>query len=279
MSRERITITLKKELLDHLDKTIDGDSIRNRSHAIEHILSDTLLKKPLRVLILAGGKGVSFPHLLGEVPKALLRIGEKPLLEYTIEKLKASKLTDIVISIGQGGQKIKDYFRSGNKWGVNISYLEQPAGKRGTAYPLRQAQHAFSDNTFLLLYGDVLTDINYFDILEFHQSQKSPVVTMALTSVEHASLWGVAKLMGSRIIEFEEKPKNPSTHSHLVNAGVYVMEPEIFKFIGMNASKLERDVFPRLAEESKLIGYPFEGVWYDVSNINVYKDVIREFGK
>ena len=91
---------------------------------------------------------------------------------------------------------------------------------------------------------------------------------MALTSAENVSMWGLARLVGSRIMEYEEKPVAPKTKSHLVNAWIYVMEPGIFSFIKRDAVKLESEVFPRLAEESRLVGYPFEGQWMDITAPN-----------
>jgi len=279
MNRKRITITLKNELFKRLESMVDGGKIRSRSHAIEYLLSESLLKKPVKVLILAGGSGVNFPHLSGELPKAMLPLDGRPLLEYTIERLKQAGLTDITVSLGAHGRKISDHFRNGSRFGVQISYLQQLPGKSGTAQPIKQAQEYFGENIFLLLYGDVLAEINYLDLIEFHRSQMGLVCTMALTSVEKVSMWGVAKLVGSKIVEFEEKPRAPRTHSHLVNAGIYVLEPDIFKFIRSDILKLESGVFPRLAEESRLGGYIFEGSWYDVSTQEVYSEVLRKWGK
>jgi len=275
MARKRITITLKNELLKQLDDLVDGRLIRNRSHAIEEVLSGALAKKPIKALILAGGKGVAFSSLVSETPKALLLLDGKPLLEHTLLKLKSASITEVVISVGQHGQKIKDYFRNGSRWDMKISYLDQQPGKKGTAHPVKQAQAEFL-NTFLLLYGDVLADIDYNDLLDYHRSQTGLVSTMALTSVERVSMWGVARLVGSRIIQFEEKPKNPKTRSHLVNAGVYVAEPALFKFIQPEDSMLESGAMPRLAEEGKLGGYSFDGKWFDVSTAQAYQEVLKQ---
>jgi NDP-sugar pyrophosphorylase family protein len=265
MKRQRITVTLQESLLKELDKSVDGRNVRNRSHAVELALSKVLLNKPVKVLILAGGKQLRPQPLGREMPKGLLPISGRPLLEHTILRLKSSGLEDIVISVGQGGQKIKDYFRNGSRLGVNITYLEQSGIRHGTAQPLREAKSLFLSGEFILIYGDVLADINYQDFLEFHRTQKKLVATMALASAERASMWGIAKLVGNKVTEFEEKPKNTSIQSHLVNAGIYIMEPEIFEYLNSKMQKLESELFPRLAEESKLGGYSFGGDWRDVS--------------
>jgi hypothetical protein len=130
MTRERITITLKKELVQALDKTIDGAAVRNRSHAVEMVLSKALLKKPVKALILAGGKEIRLPQLGKEVPKTMLPVQGRPILEHILLRLKSAGIEEIILSIGQGGQKIRDYFRNGSRFGVNIGYLEQDQIKK-----------------------------------------------------------------------------------------------------------------------------------------------------
>ncbi|MEK7827956.1 MAG: sugar phosphate nucleotidyltransferase, partial [Thermodesulfobacteriota bacterium] len=268
MTRERLTITLRKDLLEKIDSLIDGQKIRNRSHAIESLLSKATHHHPVKVLILAGGKGVKDPDSGKVIPKAMLPIFGKPLLEHTITGLHERGLDDIVISCGTGSERIKSFFGTGEKFGVSLVYLSQDGLAPGTAQPLRAAQAAMGSGSFIVLYGDVLTDLNILDLLEFHKQQRGSIATMTLTSVEHVSMWGLARLQGSRIASFEEKPENPTTFSHLVNAGVYVMEPALFRYIAPDALKLERDVFPRLAEEGRLSGYAFDGTWEDVSDLS-----------
>jgi NDP-sugar pyrophosphorylase family protein len=278
MNRERLTITLRNDLLKALDAEIDGDRLRNRSHAIEYFLSRSLGLKAVKVLILAGGQPVYFESEKKTLPKAMVKIAGKPLLEQTLQRLKAAKLTDIYISIGEGGNIIEEYFGDGIQMGISINYIRQNKSSQGNAQPLLQAKEYFQ-SSFLLLYGDVLSDIDYGDFVEFHRSQKTSVCTMALTSAEVVDEWGLAKLQGNRVVEFEEKPQNPKTFSRLINAGIYMMGTEAFNYIGSKANKLERDIFPRLAEEGKLFGYPYEGLWLDISNSAAYKQAIRELNK
>ncbi len=248
MSRERLTITLRDDLLRQLDSLIDGERLRNRSHAIEYFLSRTLGVRALKVLIMAGGRPVYFESEKKSLPKAMVKIAGKPLLEQTLHRLKTFKFTDVIISIGEGGEIIEKYFGDGKSIGLNISYLHQKGKNLGTAQPLLQAKEFLGSGPFLLLYGDVLSDIDFSDLVEFHRMQKSTVCTMALTSTDAVNMWGLAKLQGNRIVEFEEKPKIPKTFSRLINTGIYLMEPEIFKYILANTNKLESDVVPRLSE-------------------------------
>jgi mannose-1-phosphate guanylyltransferase/phosphomannomutase len=276
MSRERLTITLRDDVLKVLDASIDGDRLRNRSHAIEYFLSKALGDRSVKVLILAGGKPVYFESEKKALPKAMVKIAGKPLLAHTLQRLKNEKFTNITISLGAGGETIEDYFGDGSQMGLNITYLRQSTGITGTAQPLLEAKKTVSGEMFLVIYGDVLSDIDFSDFLEFHRGQKSAVCTMALASTPSVNMWGLVKLQGNKVVAFEEKPQKPKTFSRLVNAGIYFMQKEIFSYITPSDAKLESEVFPRLAEEGKLAGYPYEGLWLDISSSAAYKQATKE---
>ena len=146
----------------------------------------------------------------------------------------------------------------------------------GTAQPVKQVESIFKNETFLLIYGDVLAEIDYQDFLNFHYSQKG-IVTMALASVDEPTDWGVVEMKGNLITNFLEKPKERKIHSHLVNAGIFICQPEIFKYIKKTSERLEKNVFPVLIREKKLFGYPFEGDWYDLSTPEIYEEVLKKF--
>lgn len=274
MTKTRLTITLDTDILKRVDAAVDGSKIRNRSHAIEFLLTASLVPKSTKVMILAGGEGVKFRPLTYELPKSLLPIRGKPLLEHTLNALRDQGLVDVYISIGHLGNKIREYFGDGHRFGIKIHYLEQNKRLSGTAQPVLAGAQYFSDSPFLVIYGDVFTKLNFRDLIDFHSGQKC-AATIAFASVEKTSMWGVATIQGNRIIDFVEKPK-ARTKSHLINAGIYVLNPEVFKFISRNSVRLEKDLFPRLAAEGKLCAYPFEAEWHDVSTPEVYEQVIKE---
>lgn len=275
-SRHRLTITLRKDLLPRLDEIIDGAKIRNRSHAIEYLLTNALGPKIRRAFILAGGRGIKMRPLTYELPKTMLPVKGRPLLEYTIELLREADVRDIIILIGHLGDKIKAHFGDGSRFGVRIRYVEE-AREQGTAAPLRLAASLLRDQPFLLFYGDVLVDLNLRDLIEFHKTTGG-IATMALTSIDNPSEFGVVKMHGNSIVEFLEKPPKSPKLSHLINTGVSVVEPKLLSYIPKSGySMLENDVFPRLAREGKLFGYPFEGQWYDIGTPEVYERALAEW--
>jgi len=278
MERERLTITLKKEIVGAIDRMIDGAKIRNRSHAIEYLLSKSLFPQNTKVLILTGGEGVKLRPFTYEMPKALLPIHDKPLLQHTIEFMAKNGFKDIVISVGYLGNKIKEYFKDGSGFGVRITYVDQDNKESGTAQPLLQAKNNLMDSPFVLWYGDVLAEPDLFDMLEFHKSNKN-IITMGITSVDKSSDWGVVNLKGSKVVEFSERPKEETGISHLINAGIYIMNPEIFENMKTNSKSLEVDILTKLAKENNLSGYSLSGQWFDVGSLDNYEKAVKEWKK
>ena len=274
MDRQRLTITLKKEILKQLDAYIDGARIRNRSHAIEYVLAKYFSPKVKKAVILAGGKGLKMLPFTYEMPKAMIPVNNRPVLEYIIENLRRYDIRDIAISIGHQGGKIKQYFGDGSKFGVHLTYLEQGKRETGTASPVLQAKKFIGANSFLVYYGDVLSNIDLDDMIDFHLSANA-IATMSLTSVTKSSDWGVVRVQGSQVHSFLEKPDARKDLSHLINAGVYIFEPKIFDHITPDTKRLEKEIFPKLVEQHKLAGYMFAGQWFDVGNPGSYQKAVQ----
>jgi NDP-sugar pyrophosphorylase family protein len=273
--RERLTITLKKEIVNSMDKLIDGSRIRNRSHAVEYILSKFFAPKVKKAIILAGGKGTKMRPFTYEMPKAMMPINNRPVLEYVIENLRRNDIREIIISVGHLGEKIKEYFGDGAKFGVKISYLKQKK-ENGTIAPLLQAQKLIGDEPFLLYYGDVLTSIDLLDMTDFHLAGRS-IATVAITSVKQPSNWGVVRMKGNKINSYLEKPHSRKDLSHLINAGIYIFEPAIFNFIKPEMRKIEKDIIPLLIEKKTINGYLYDNEWYDVGNPDIYKRAVKHW--
>lgn len=273
MDRERLTITLRGDLLKQLDDIIDGVQIRNRSHAIEYLLSQSLTPKISQAVILAGGKGVKMRPLTYEVPKALIPVSGKPAIVYAIEMLRDAGIRDIIIAIGHLGNKIKEELGNGKKYGVNINYSEEttPLGNAGA---LRNAFPFLQKKPFIVMNGDVLTNLNLSDLVSFHEEDRF-IATMALSTESNTKGYGVALLRGEKIVGFIKQDNKQTTQ--LVNAGVYVMNPSILDYIPTHGPAILEDVFVKLAQEGKLAGYTFEGAWYEVSTPENYERAIKEW--
>ena len=279
MKRVRLTITLRKDLVDSLDRHADGVNIRNRSHAIEALLSDTLSRKVNKAVILAADQGITFRPFTYEMPKAMLPVKGRPLLEHIIARLRKYDIRDISISVGYLKEKIESYFGNGSKFGVHINYVAQEKKNVGTGGALKQFQlRLIKDEPFFLIYADVLTDINYTDFARFSSEHKSDIGALALTTTATPELWGVVKLQGDKIIEFVEKPAQNSARSHLISAGIFLFTPRIFSYIPKNKKvSLEKDVLPDLVKKHSLPGYVLQNQWYDISTPAVYEKVLKEW--
>jgi len=265
--KERITITLDKNLISQIDKRIDGIGIKNRSQEIELLLAEALgTNIPSKAVLLVGGRGSRLRPLTDKKPKAMLEVQGKTITEYLFDLLKKYGIRDVVLCVGYLKDKLKEHFGDGANIGMNITYVEENE-PLGTAGPLKLAKKHLKDS-FIVSNGDELKNINIPRMFRLHK-RKNALATIALTTVDNPSHYGVAKLDGSRIIEFVEKPNNPP--SNLINAGFYILEPEVIDMIPDGFSMLEKDVFPKLAKMGRLRGFPFAGQWFDIGNIDRYK--------
>jgi NDP-sugar pyrophosphorylase family protein len=276
--RERITITIRRDLLHGLDSTIDGRRVRNRSHALEVMLSRALDADTKQAVILASAEGVRMRPFTYEIPKPLIPVNGRPLLEHGLLLLRDSGIKNIVITVSHLAEKIADHFGNGSQYGLNITYVRERKPS-GTAGALRAARPKLSASPFIVLYGDVLMDLDVNEFLRTHQSTKAAVGTIALTSVADPSAFGAVKMRGSRVVEFSEKPATTGDTSRLVFAGCAAFNPSVFDFFpkSRGSLSLEQDVFPRLIADRRLFGYPFEGRWFDVSTPETYERVLKQW--
>ncbi|HBH46648.1 MAG: hypothetical protein A2445_02635 [Candidatus Jacksonbacteria bacterium RIFOXYC2_FULL_44_29] len=277
MLRKRLTITLRKDLIEILDAEIDGVRIRNRSHAIESMLAYKLNLPVSKAVILAADQGIKFRPFTYEMPKAMLPVGGRPLLEHIIIGLRESDIRDIYISVGHLADKIKSYFGNGSKFGVRITYSVQNRSDLGTGGALRTMKPNLGpQEAFFLIYGDVLADINYQDMVRFYYGHRDVLGVVALTTVRNPEFWGVVKLEGEYIKDFIEKPEPHATQSHLISAGIYLLKGKIFSHLPRDKSvSLEKDILPKLIKKYKLLGYLLKGSWYDISTPEVYDQVLK----
>jgi NDP-sugar pyrophosphorylase family protein len=264
--KERVTLTIEKELLEKVDQKVDGTKIKNRSHAMELLLLRAFASnRPRKAVILAGGDNPD---------RTMIEIHDKPLLWWNIELLKKHGVKEVMLCISKENNKIKEYFGDGSKFGLNIHYSEEDH-PLGTAGSLR-AVADFITETVIACNGDELKNIDLDDMYEFH-TDGHKICTIALTTVNDPSKFGVALLNGNRIITFIEKPTKENAPSKLVNAGLYIIEPDVLKYIPEGFSKVEQDVFPKLAAEDRLWSYIFSGQWYSTKTAESMTKAISEW--
>lgn len=226
-------------------------------HVWDELLSPG--QRPNVLVIMAGGKGVRLRPHTETCPKPLLPISGKPMLEHIIERAKSEGFYHFVIAVHYLGHLIEEYFADGGNWQVDINYLheESPLGTAGALALLSPRP----GDPFVVSNGDVLTDIRYGELLDFH-TRHGAAATMAVRQHEWQHPFGVVRTKGVDIIGFEEKPI-ARTH---INAGVYVLEPSSIDLIGVPGAFCDMPtLFTRLQErERRTIVYPMHEPWLDV---------------
>jgi len=273
--KERVALTIDSSLLEIVDSTVDGNIVKNRSRAIEFLLRKAIgANVPKQALILAGGEGKRLRPLTHEMPKPMIPLQGKPIMEHTVDLLLKFDIRTIVISIGYKGEMVKEKFGDGSRFGAKFFYVEekQPLGTGG---PLTLAMEHI-DGPFVMCNADELKNIDLADMYRVHQENQA-LCTIALTTVADPSAYGVVKMQGSRITEFIEKPDRSAAPSKLINAGLYIVEPEVMQMAGPGPCSIEKEIFPKLAAMGKLMGYPFSGQWFDTGTPDRYERAMKEW--
>lgn len=214
--------------------------------------------RPNAMVIMAGGLGSRLRPHTDDCPKPLLRVAGRPILEHIVERAKAERVHHFLIAINYLGHMIEDYFGDGSRWQVHIDYLreESPGGTAGAISLLNPRPTV----PFLVSNGDVLTDIRYGELLDFH-CRHGACATMAVRQHEWRHPFGVVHTKGVDIIGFEEKP---IARSH-VNAGVYVLEPAALDVVRVGEHCDMPTLFSRLQERAaRTIVYPMHEPWLDL---------------
>jgi NDP-sugar pyrophosphorylase family protein len=226
----------------------------------------------VQALILAGGLGSRLGSMVAEVPKPLLPVGEKPFLEYQILQLRRHNLTDIILCIEYLGEKIRQYFGKGERWGVNINYSEEKEAL-GTGGAIKLAERLVKDDHFLVLNGDSYFNIDLGELIDFHKRQRA-LATLALLEINQPERYGLVEIdKNLGIVSFKEKGQ--SAKSNLINGGIYVFERRVFDFIPQGKSSLEKDLFPGLIGK-RFYGQPHTDYFIDIGTPQAYREIRRK---
>jgi mannose-1-phosphate guanylyltransferase len=224
----------------------------------------------LKAIILAGGIGTRLRPLSCTRPKLLFPILNKPLLDWTLERLAESGVDGATLAVKYMAEVFMQRYGTSTNV-IQITYSKEKKPMR-TGGAIKNAEQLIGHNEhFLVLNGDIFTTIDYKALLKKHE-ESNAIATLALYRVKDPSRYGTAKLAeNGRITQFVEKAPKEEAPSNLINAGIYVLDPKIFEYIpaGQPVS-IEHEVFPRLAEEDKMYGHRFEDVWIDIGTTEDY---------
>jgi len=224
-----------------------------------------------RALILAAGKGERLRPLTLRSPKPLLQVAEKPILQWQLEMLSDHDVTDVTIHTSYLGWKIEEYFGSGDKLGLNIDYIKttEPVGT-GTPLHYFVGKHQ-PEEPFLVTNGDNFIRLDVTEIFEYHEAHEK-VATVALVESNMPENYGVAVCDGDTVTAFIEKPTNPPTR--LINAGIYVFNPEVVDYMPSLKKKkkqmIEYDLFPTLAGQGELTWFMPVDVWLPIDTVDAF---------
>lgn len=217
----------------------------------------TSLNNNIPVVLMAGGKGERLMPLTKKIPKPMIRIDGKPIIEHIIEKLSHEGFKQFYISVNYLANKIQDYFGNGKNFGVKINYIKEKK-YLGTAGSLYFLKNKIKKN-FLLINADVITNINYQNLVKFHKINKS-LITIAVSSYENTIPFGVVQFQGGKLKGFKEKP----IFKHYVNAGVYSVEPSVLKHFKKPQNLSMPELFMRDKIKKRTIIYPIHEGWTDL---------------
>ena len=239
---------------------------KNKKVVGAHIVDEFIkpYDKSNKVVIMAGGMGVRLRPLTKNLPKPMLKVGNKPILEIIINKIKKSGYKNIIISVKYKSKIIKNYFGNGKKFGVKIDYIHEKK-KMGTAGALSLIKAKFNE-PFFVINGDIITNLDFEKMIDFHKKHKSQA-TMCIREYTIQSPYGEIKTDNENIVSIEEKP----THKAFVNAGIYILNPECINFIPKKFYDMPTLFKKMIAEKKKTVSFPLGEYWMDIGGFNEYK--------
>ncbi len=233
----------------------------------------------MKAVILVGGKATRLLPLTCNIPKALVPVLNTPFLEHVIRHLSRHQIKDIILAQGHLAQPIEGYLGDGSEFGVKLTYVVEDT-PRGTAGAVKNVE-GYLDDTFLVLNGDVFTDLDITKMIAFHQ-QKRAEATIARTPVDDPTAYGLIETDAEgRITRFLEKPKREEITTKppfMINAGTYVLEPDVLAQIPpKKEASIEKEIFPQLKDRGEpLWAYDSQTYWLDMGTPERYLQLHRD---
>jgi mannose-1-phosphate guanylyltransferase len=234
----------------------------------------------LEAVILVGGQGTRLRPLTETRPKPMMPLFDRPMVAHQLDHLARYGVTEVVFSCGYRPDALEEYFGDGTRFGIRLSYVTDPV-PLGTAGAVANAVPAFSHEAdVLVLNGDILTDLDLGELIAAHRASGA-AATVALTPVDDPSAYGLVRLRDDRSVkEFVEKPSPDQLipgEPHLINAGTYLLSHEVIATIPTGiACSIEREIFPQVAAQGKLYGFPSDCYWRDIGTPQSYLEAHRD---
>ncbi|MBM3567059.1 MAG: CBS domain-containing protein [Alphaproteobacteria bacterium] len=225
------------------------------------------------VVLMAGGLGLRLRPFTEEMPKPMLKVGPKPLLETTLESFLLQDFRRFYISVNYLADKVRNYFGDGSRWGCEIRYLEEkePLGTAGALSLLPERPSM----PLIVMNGDVLTKVNFGQLLDFHREHKA-AATMCVREYDFQVPYGVVRLDGARIHGLTEKP----IHSFFVNAGIYVVEPGLLDALPIDGRRFHMtDLFEHaIGKGQETAAFPLREYWIDIGQLDDFTRANGDYG-
>ena len=225
----------------------------------------------MKAVILAGGKGTRLKPYTTVFPKPLMPIRDKPILEIVVQQLKSYGFDEIILAVGHLAELIMTFFNDGSKYGVRIKYAREDK-PLGTAGPLALMKEELNE-TFLMMNGDVLSTLDYFDLVNYHKRNEA-IATIALKKRTVKIDFGVPEVDGgNNVVGYTEKPEI----EYLVSMGVYVFEPPVLDYIKPDEYLDFPDLIKKLISNGETVkGYIYDGYWLDIGRPDDYERANNE---
>ncbi len=226
----------------------------------------------MKAMVLAAGLGTRLQPITYDIPKPLVPVLDRPVMEHALLLLQKHGLTEVVSNLHYFPDEMRDYLGDGSKWGIDLN-LKFEEELLGTAGGVRNVSDFFGDEPFVIISGDALTDIDLDKFIEAHR-EKGGIATMALKKVADTREYGVVVIEeDGRIKGFQEKPEPEDARSDLANCGIYIFNPEIFDYFpDTDFVDWAQDVFPVLLEgDVPFYGHEVTAYWNDVGSFEEYR--------
>lgn len=234
------------------------------------------ITKKLKAIIIAGGKGTRLGSMTQDIPKPMVEINKKPILEYQIELLKRYGIKEIILVVNHLYTIIEDYFSNGQNHGVSIDYFVEPM-PLGTVGGIKELENELSED-FLVLYGDVMMDVDFDRLIHFHKNHQG-TATLVLHPNDHPYDSDLVEVDNNdKIIAFYSKPHPQNIYlPNMVNAGLYVFSPEIFSFLNKGEkADFGKDIFPKIYKQTNLYGYNTPEYLKDMGTLDRLEQVTND---